>query len=169
MQRNVTWILSLCRFVDGQRANGFDGDFFVIANISQSYHMAIVKCEVFLGISLNFYSFGHFLFSFEHFTMSGWRWRTRLENQKRQKLFKSDVSKILNPTFRNISSFYEKCSILFELKTENMKICHRLLLKVGKYLEFRNQNFTGDHCMKSLFTFLLWLPPDRRGVVDRSK
>ena len=38
-----------CRFVDGQRANGFDGDFFVIANISQSYHMAIVKCEVYPG------------------------------------------------------------------------------------------------------------------------
>ena len=35
------------RFVDGQRANGFDRDFFVISNISQSYHMAIVKCEVF--------------------------------------------------------------------------------------------------------------------------
>ena len=34
------------RFVDGQRANGFDRDFFVISNISQSYHMAIVKCEV---------------------------------------------------------------------------------------------------------------------------
>ena len=49
MQRNDTWILSLCRFVDGQRANGFDGDFFVIANISQSYHMAIVKCEVYPG------------------------------------------------------------------------------------------------------------------------
>ena len=114
-------------------------------------------------------SFGHFSLSFEHFFMSGWRWRTRLENQKRQKLFKSDVSKILILKFRNISSFYEKCSILLQLKTENMKICHRLLLKVGKYLEFRNQNFTGDHCMKSLFTFLLWLPPDRRGVVDRSK
>jgi hypothetical protein len=32
--------------VDGQRANGFDSDFFLIANISQSYHLAIVKCEV---------------------------------------------------------------------------------------------------------------------------
>ena len=128
-------------------------------------------CQVW-GISwilLKLYSFGHFSLSFEHFTMSGWRWRTRLENQKRQKLFKSDVSKILILKFRNVSSFYEKCSILFELKTENMKICHRLLLKVGKYLDFWNQNFTGDHCMKSLFTFLLWLPPDRRGVVDRSK
>ena len=51
MQRNDDSALALygyhCRFVDGQRANGFDGDFFVIANISQSYHMAIVKCEVF--------------------------------------------------------------------------------------------------------------------------
>ena len=37
----------ITRFVDGQRANGFDQDFFVISNISQSYHMAIVKCEVF--------------------------------------------------------------------------------------------------------------------------
>ena len=33
-------------FVDGQRANGFESDFFLIANISQSYHNAIVKCEV---------------------------------------------------------------------------------------------------------------------------
>ena len=40
-------IIIIDRFVDGQRANGFDRDFFVIANISQSYHMAIVKCEVF--------------------------------------------------------------------------------------------------------------------------
>ena len=51
MQRNDASALALygnhCRFVDGQRANGFDGDFFVIANISQSYHMAIVKCEVY--------------------------------------------------------------------------------------------------------------------------
>ena len=33
-------------YVDGQRANGFESDFFLITNISQSYHSAIVKCEV---------------------------------------------------------------------------------------------------------------------------
>lgn len=33
-------------YVDGQRANGFESDFFLITNISQSYHNAIVKCEV---------------------------------------------------------------------------------------------------------------------------
>ena len=65
-------------------------------------------CQVW-GISwilLNFYSFGHFSLSFEHFTMSGWRWRTRLENQKRQKLFKSDVSKILILKLRNITHIW---------------------------------------------------------------
>ena len=33
-------------YVDGQRAGGFDSDYFIIANISQSYHNSIVKCEV---------------------------------------------------------------------------------------------------------------------------
>ena len=33
-------------YVDGQRANGYESDFFLISNISQSYHNAIVKCEV---------------------------------------------------------------------------------------------------------------------------
>ena len=33
-------------FVDGQRANGFESDYFIITNISQSYHNSIVKCEV---------------------------------------------------------------------------------------------------------------------------
>ena len=47
MMLRITIII--VRFVDGQRANGFDRDFFVISNISQSYHMAIVKCEVFYG------------------------------------------------------------------------------------------------------------------------
>ena len=33
-------------WVDGQRASGFDSDYFIITNISQSYHNSIVKCEV---------------------------------------------------------------------------------------------------------------------------
>ena len=33
-------------YVDGQRANGFESDYFIITNISQSYHNSIVKCEV---------------------------------------------------------------------------------------------------------------------------
>ena len=33
-------------FVNGVRANGFESDYFVISNISQSYHNSIVKCEV---------------------------------------------------------------------------------------------------------------------------
>ena len=47
MMMTIMTIIIIDRFVDGQRANGFDRDFFVISNISQSYHMAIVKCEVF--------------------------------------------------------------------------------------------------------------------------
>ena len=33
-------------YVDGQKANGFESDYFVITNISQAYHNSIVKCEV---------------------------------------------------------------------------------------------------------------------------
>ena len=33
-------------YVDGQKANGFESDYFIITNISQSYHNSIVKCEV---------------------------------------------------------------------------------------------------------------------------
>ena len=33
-------------YVDGQQANGFESDYFMISNISQSYHNSIVKCEV---------------------------------------------------------------------------------------------------------------------------
>ena len=33
-------------FVDGQKASGFQSDYFVITNISQAYHHSIVKCEV---------------------------------------------------------------------------------------------------------------------------
>ena len=32
--------------VDGQKAHGFQSDYFVITNISQAYHNSIVKCEV---------------------------------------------------------------------------------------------------------------------------
>ena len=32
--------------MDGQRASGFDSNSFLIPNISQSYHLSIVKCEV---------------------------------------------------------------------------------------------------------------------------
>ena len=57
----MTMTIITDRFVDGQRANGFDRDFFVISNISQSYHMAIVKCEVFyLDFALVFIL--HFVF-----------------------------------------------------------------------------------------------------------
>ena len=33
-------------YVDGQKAHGFQSDYFVITNISQAYHNSIVKCEV---------------------------------------------------------------------------------------------------------------------------
>ena len=32
-------------YVDGQRADGYDSDFFLISNISLAYNGAIVKCE----------------------------------------------------------------------------------------------------------------------------